>query len=144
MPQPKFEIYKDAAGKFRWRLKAPDGQIIASSEEAHESKKDLKRELEDLKQSARHATVRDLTKEIHKDVKSVMRVQKSQEKESLKSFYSGVLLWAVLGVIGNFFVSFWFQPMNTPTYVGLVVCGTILLLMSIALIYKAKKSLRET
>ena len=34
---PKFEIYKDAAGKFRWRLKAPNGEIIAASE-AYESK----------------------------------------------------------------------------------------------------------
>ncbi len=29
---PKFEIYKDKAGQFRFRLKARNGQIIASSE----------------------------------------------------------------------------------------------------------------
>ena len=29
---PKFEVYKDKAGEFRFRLKAPNGQIIASSE----------------------------------------------------------------------------------------------------------------
>ena len=29
---PKFEIYKDKAGEFRFRLKATNGQIIASSE----------------------------------------------------------------------------------------------------------------
>jgi hypothetical protein len=28
----KFELYKDAAGKFRFRLKAANGEIIASSE----------------------------------------------------------------------------------------------------------------
>jgi len=33
----KFELFKDAAGKFRFRLKAGNGQIIASSE-AYESK----------------------------------------------------------------------------------------------------------
>jgi uncharacterized protein YegP (UPF0339 family) len=37
MPEPKFEIHKDAAGKFRWRLKAPNGEIIATSE-AYSSK----------------------------------------------------------------------------------------------------------
>lgn len=29
---PKFEIYKDKAGQFRFRLKAKNGQIIATSE----------------------------------------------------------------------------------------------------------------
>ena len=29
---PKFEIYTDKAGEFRFRLKAPNGQIIAVSE----------------------------------------------------------------------------------------------------------------
>ena len=29
---PKFEVYADAAGEFRFRLKAPNGQQIAASE----------------------------------------------------------------------------------------------------------------
>jgi len=29
---PKFEIYKDKAGEFRFRLKATNGQVIATSE----------------------------------------------------------------------------------------------------------------
>lgn len=29
---PKFEVYKDKAGEFRFRLKAKNGQIIATSE----------------------------------------------------------------------------------------------------------------
>jgi len=29
---PKFEIYKDSKGKFRFRLKAPNGEIIAVGE----------------------------------------------------------------------------------------------------------------
>ena len=29
---PKFEIYKDKAGEFRFRLKAANGQIIATGE----------------------------------------------------------------------------------------------------------------
>jgi uncharacterized protein YegP (UPF0339 family) len=31
-PISKFEIYRDAAGKFRWRLRVPNGEIIAFSE----------------------------------------------------------------------------------------------------------------
>ena len=29
---PKFEIFKDARGDYRWRLKAANGEIVASSE----------------------------------------------------------------------------------------------------------------
>ena len=34
---PKFEIYIDSGDKYRWRLKAPNGEIIASGE-AYSSK----------------------------------------------------------------------------------------------------------
>ena len=37
MPGPVFEIFKDKAGKHRFHLKAPNGEIIASSE-AYDSK----------------------------------------------------------------------------------------------------------
>ena len=32
LPNPKFEVYKDKKGEFRFRLKARNGQIIASGE----------------------------------------------------------------------------------------------------------------
>lgn len=32
MKHPKFEIFKDKAGEWRWRLKAPNGRVIAASE----------------------------------------------------------------------------------------------------------------
>lgn len=32
MAKPKFEIYKDAKGQYRFRLKAPNGEIIALGE----------------------------------------------------------------------------------------------------------------
>lgn len=38
LPNPKFEVYADKAGKFRFRLKAKNGQIIAVGE-AYETKK---------------------------------------------------------------------------------------------------------
>ena len=38
----KFEIYQDRAGKYRFRLKASNGQIVASGE-AYESKANAKK-----------------------------------------------------------------------------------------------------
>lgn len=38
LPNPKFEVYADKAGKFRFRLKAKNGQIVAVGE-AYETKK---------------------------------------------------------------------------------------------------------
>ena len=38
LPNPKFEVYADKAGKFRFRLKAKNGQVIAVGE-AYETKK---------------------------------------------------------------------------------------------------------
>lgn len=32
MSMPKYEIYKDAAGEWRWSLKASNGRIVASGE----------------------------------------------------------------------------------------------------------------
>jgi uncharacterized protein YegP (UPF0339 family) len=52
---PKYEIYKDAAQKFRWRLKAPNGEIIATSE-AYESKEGCKKGIESVKTNALKAT----------------------------------------------------------------------------------------
>ncbi len=57
---PKYEIYKDAAQKFRWRLKAPNGEIIATSGEAYESKDGCKKGIESVKSNAPKATVADM------------------------------------------------------------------------------------
>jgi len=58
---PKFEIYKDAAGKFRWRLKAPNGQIIASSGEAYESRDACKNGIQSVKTNAPKAEIAEMT-----------------------------------------------------------------------------------
>jgi len=55
---PKFEIYKDVAEKFRWRLKAPNGEIIASGE-AYESKDSCKNGIESVKTNAPKAEIID-------------------------------------------------------------------------------------
>jgi hypothetical protein len=56
----KFELYKDAAGKFRFRLKAGNGEIIAASE-AYESKASAQNGIEAVKRDAPDASVDDQT-----------------------------------------------------------------------------------
>jgi len=48
---PKFEIYKDASEKFRFRLKAPNGEVIAVGE-AYESKDGCKNVIESVQKNA--------------------------------------------------------------------------------------------
>ncbi|MCW4023089.1 MAG: DUF1508 domain-containing protein [Candidatus Bathyarchaeota archaeon] len=48
---PKFEIYADRAGKCRWRLKAANGEPIASGE-AYESEASCKNGIASVKKNA--------------------------------------------------------------------------------------------
>ncbi len=56
----KFELYKDAKGKFRFRLKAANGEIIAVGE-AYESKAAAKNGIASVQKNAADAKVEDLT-----------------------------------------------------------------------------------
>lgn len=56
----KFEVYKDSAGKFRFRLKARNGQIIATGE-AYETKAGALRGIESVRKNAGDAPVDDQT-----------------------------------------------------------------------------------
>jgi uncharacterized protein YegP (UPF0339 family) len=56
MPEPVFEWYKDAKGKFRFRLKAANGEIIAVSE-AYSSKDACVNGIESVKKNAAIAKV---------------------------------------------------------------------------------------
>lgn len=60
MAEPKFEIYKDAAEKFRFRLIAPNGEIIAVGE-AYESKDSCKNGIASVKENAPKAGIVDTT-----------------------------------------------------------------------------------
>ena len=55
-----FEVYQDTAGKFRFRLRASNGEMIASSE-GYGSKASCMEGIESIKKNARSAEVRDLT-----------------------------------------------------------------------------------
>jgi hypothetical protein len=54
----KFELYTDKAGKFRFNLKAGNGQVIASSE-AYESKKAALNGIESVRKNAPDAKLAD-------------------------------------------------------------------------------------
>jgi len=61
MPQPQFEIYKDTDGKFRWRLRAANGEPIGASE-AYESKAGCEKGIAAVREAAPKAVVQDLAK----------------------------------------------------------------------------------
>ena len=56
MPNPTFEWYKDKAEKFRWRLKAANGEVVATSE-GYSSKDACMKGIESVKKNAPIATM---------------------------------------------------------------------------------------
>ncbi|MGH1505806.1 MAG: YegP family protein [Acidimicrobiales bacterium] len=56
----KFELYKDKGGKFRFRLKASNGQVIASSE-AYNTKAAAKNGIKSVIKHAADCSVDDQT-----------------------------------------------------------------------------------
>ena len=61
MPEPVFEWYKDKAGKFRFRLKAANGEVIAVSE-AYSSKDACVNGIESVKKNAPAAKIKEVEK----------------------------------------------------------------------------------
>ena len=53
---PKFEMYTDKAGEFRFRLKAKNGQIIATGE-GYKAKSGCKNGIESIRKNAPEATI---------------------------------------------------------------------------------------
>jgi uncharacterized protein len=56
----KFELYKDQGDKYRWRLKAGNGEVIAVGE-AYESKAGAESGIESVRRNAAEASVDDQT-----------------------------------------------------------------------------------
>jgi hypothetical protein len=52
----KFEVYEDKAGKFRFRLKASNGQVVATGE-AYETKAAAKKGCESVQKASAGAPV---------------------------------------------------------------------------------------
>ena len=59
MPESVFELYRDKGGKFRFRLKAANGEIIATSE-GYYSKEGFTGTIEAVKRTAPLAKIIDL------------------------------------------------------------------------------------
>ena len=59
MAKPKFQIYTDAAGRFRWRLKDGDGEKVASSGDSFATRLDAKSAAQLVKDIARYAEIGD-------------------------------------------------------------------------------------
>lgn len=55
----KFEIYRDAAREWRWRLVAPNGLIIADSGEGYASRANAHRAAENVRTRIARATITD-------------------------------------------------------------------------------------
>lgn len=51
----KFEVYKDSRGEYRWRLKASNGQVVATGGEGFSSKAAAMNSIESIKQTAHQA-----------------------------------------------------------------------------------------
>ena len=56
LKHPKFEVYTDKAGEFRFRLKAKNGQIIATSE-GYKKKPSCLNGIESVKKNAPEASI---------------------------------------------------------------------------------------
>ena len=58
--QQKFELYKSPNGEYRWRLKATNGQVIATGGEGYSSKAAAQNGIESVKRSAADASVEEV------------------------------------------------------------------------------------
>ncbi|WGE51521.1 DUF1508 domain-containing protein [Actinobacillus equuli subsp. haemolyticus] len=58
-----FEIYKDAKGEFRWRLKSGNHQTVATGGEGYATKQSCQKGIEAVKKITAETAVKDLTKE---------------------------------------------------------------------------------
>lgn len=62
MPKAQFEIFKDTANEYRFRLRAPNGEIIAASE-GYTAKSSCKNGIASVRENAPTAIIQDLTGE---------------------------------------------------------------------------------
>ncbi len=59
MVNGKFEVYTDKSGEYRFKLKAPNGEVIAMSE-GYSSRKSCMNGIESVKKNASNATIVEL------------------------------------------------------------------------------------
>ena len=59
----RFELYRDSGGEWRWRLRVPNGNVIADSAEGYVRREDCEHGIALIRKSA-DATVVDMTTKI--------------------------------------------------------------------------------
>jgi uncharacterized protein YegP (UPF0339 family) len=57
----EFEVYRDNAGEYRWRLQANNNEVVADSNEGYKSKESCLHGIEVVKGIAPSAPINDLT-----------------------------------------------------------------------------------
>jgi uncharacterized protein len=60
VPHPKFQIFQDARGQYRFRLTAPNSEVIASSE-GYTTRQGCRRGIRAVRENAGEAGLEDLT-----------------------------------------------------------------------------------
>ena len=60
LPHPKIQIFRDARGQFRFRLTAPNSEVLVTSE-AYTTKQGCRRGIRAVQENASEAGVEDLT-----------------------------------------------------------------------------------
>jgi hypothetical protein len=85
----------------------------------------------------------DTLKILLEGVETIKRTQRVQEKQSVASLYMGTILGALIGVTGNFFVSFWFMPKNLLNSLGLTISFILLFMVCLTLFFQAKSYAQE-
>jgi hypothetical protein len=60
MADAHFEVFKDASGQFRFRLRAPNGEPIASSE-SYKTKESCMDGIKSVQKNAPNAIIKDMT-----------------------------------------------------------------------------------
>jgi uncharacterized protein YegP (UPF0339 family) len=56
-----FEVYRDKAGEYRWRLRATNKQVLATSGEGYKEKRSCLAAIESVKRAATDAPVEELS-----------------------------------------------------------------------------------
>lgn len=72
-------------------------------------------------------------------VETIKTAQNLQERHSVASLYFGTILGALIGIIGSFFVSFWFSVHDSSNVAGLAISSLLLVLVCVTLFMQARK-----
>ena len=79
LPNPKFEVYKDKRGEFRFRLKAANGQIITTGE-GYKAREGCMNCIKSIKSGAASAQINDTTKDERVHAKKESATKKAPSK----------------------------------------------------------------